>query len=289
MRQVGTLATDVEAQRLADYLLTLGVTTRVDAAANGHSIWVYEENDVERARQAFDEFNRDPTDPRFAAAQRVASKLRQDKIDGRRKAQKNVIDLRDRWQSPARSNTPLTMTLVLISIGVTVAIDFGKRPGALQNLLQISAGGPFLNEVLAGQVWRLITPIFLHFGALHLLFDMYALYILGSVIELRRGTLVLAALVLVSAVVSNLGQYIETSPRFGGMSGVDYALFGYAWMKSGFEPTAGIYVPQNMVVMAILWLLICVVGQTSDIANTAHLVGLAVGIVSGYGPVLLKR
>jgi GlpG protein len=289
MRQVGTLDTDAEAQRLADYLLTLGVTARVDAAAGGHSIWVYEENDVDRARQAFDEFSRNPGDPRFAAAQQAAGKLRQEKIDNRRKAQKNVIELRDRWQAPARRSQPLTVALILISVAVTAAMVFEKRPGEIRSWLQISAGGPLLNEVLAGQVWRLVTPIFLHFGLPHLLFDMYALYILGSVIELRRGTFVLGALVVVSAVASNLGQYLDMGPRFGGMSGVDYALFGYAWMKSRFDPTAGIYIPQNMIVMAVAWLLICMLGQTGDIANTAHLVGLAVGVVSGYAPVFFKR
>jgi GlpG protein len=119
---------------------------------------------------------------------------------------------------------------------------------------------------------------------------MYMLYVLGAMIEARRGTLVLLALVLVSAVASNLGQYIDTGPNFGGMSGVDYALFGYAWMQSRFNPRGGIFISQYTVFIGILWLVICMSSKAGgDIANTAHLVGLAVGVVSGYVPLLLKR
>ena len=148
----------------------------------------------------------------------------------------------------------------------------------------------FLHEVFTGQVWRLITPIFLHFGLTHLVFDMLMLYLLGAMIEARRGTLVLGALVLVSAVASNLGQYIDTGPNFGGMSGVDYALFGYAWMQSRFNPRAGILVSPMTVMLGLGWLVACMASKSvSDIANTAHLIGLAIGVVSGYAPILLKR
>ncbi len=86
-----------------------------------------------------------------------------------------------------------------------------------------------------------------------------------------------------SAVASNIGQYLDTGPRFGGMSGVDYALFGYCWMQSRFNPRGGIYISPNTVVMMIVWLFICILSKSAgDIANAAHLVGLAVGIISGY-------
>ena len=121
MRQVGTIANERDAQRFSDYLLTDGRrASRVDAGASGHTIWVFEENDVERAKAAFDEFNRDPREPKFAAAQQAAAKIRQDQIDSRRQPQSNVIELRDQWQSPGRQNFPLTTALVLASIAVTV-------------------------------------------------------------------------------------------------------------------------------------------------------------------------
>ena len=76
MRQVGTLATQQDAERFADYLVTLGVPSRVDAAPDGFSVWAIEENDVARAKQTLGEFQANPTDPRYAAAHATAEELR---------------------------------------------------------------------------------------------------------------------------------------------------------------------------------------------------------------------
>ena len=239
MRQIGTIASPDDAQ-----LLRLPAHAGCDGPdrRRRHPFGLGLRRKRRRARRAaFEEFNRDPREAKFAAAGPAAAKIRQDKIDGRRKAQSNVIELGDRWQRPTRSRQPLTALLIALSVTASVMtgeLGLGEPRPELLQLLQISAGGSPLHEVLAGQVWRLITPIFLHFNLMHLLFDMYMLYLLGSLIELRRGTLLLAVLVLTSAVASNVGQYLDTGPRFGGMSGVDYALFGYAWMQSRFSPRA---------------------------------------------------
>ena len=82
MRQVGTLATQQDAERLADYLMTLGVSSRVDPAPTGFSLWVIEENDVDRAKQTLGEFQANPTDPRYTAAHGTAEALRQRQAAG---------------------------------------------------------------------------------------------------------------------------------------------------------------------------------------------------------------
>jgi GlpG protein len=287
MRQVATIATERDAQRFADYLLTLGVPARVDAGASGHTIWVFEENDIDRAKAAFDEFNRDPNLPKFVEAQPAAAKLRQEKIDSR-KPQSNVIELRERWQAPLSRRAPLTMFLIVTSVVITIASEFGKRAD-VADWVAISNVSRELPEVQQGELWRLITPIFLHLSWLHLIFNMYWLYLLGSMIEMRRSTLVLGALVVTSGVVSCLAQNYADGPNFGGMSGVVYALFGYCWMKSRFDSRLGIYVDPQTVLMMIAWLVLCQAKMVGPVANTAHIAGLAVGLVSGYAPTLLKR
>ena len=72
---------------------------------------------------------------------------------------------------------------------------------------------------------RIISPIFLHFGLLHLVFNCLWLGLLGSKIEIQEGSIHLLLIVLISA-ASNLSQYYWSGTvYFGGMSGVIYALW----------------------------------------------------------------
>src|SRR5215471_15518147 len=94
---------------------------------------------------------------------------------------------------------------------------------------------------------RLFTPALMHVNPIHILFNMMWLRYLGTLIEVRRGTPRLAILFLVTAAVSNYGQYLwmervgDVGP-FLGMSGVIYALFGYVWMKGIYQPEQGMAV-----------------------------------------------
>ena len=96
-------------------------------------------------------------------------------------------------------------------------------------------------------------------------------------------------MVLVIGLISNVTQYLYHGPNFGGMSGVAFGLFGYAWIKSEFDPDAGIFIPPRSVAMMLGWLVLCMTGLLGPIANAAHFAGLIVGILIGYGPVIRRR
>ena len=136
--------------------------------------------------------------------------------------------------------------------------------------------------VLSGQVWRLFTPMFIHFGLIHLLFNMLWLKDLGSAIERRHGIVKFIAMVLVISALSNLGQYLVAGPSFGGMSGVVFGLLGYIWMRGKFDPSSGFRLPKSIVIMMGIWFIICFVGIIPGIANTAHAVGLGLGMLFGF-------
>ncbi len=128
----------------------------------------------------------------------------------------------------------------------------------------------------------------MHGSILHIFFNMSCLSYFGTVIEIRRGTLRLAGLVLIAAILSNVGQFMwmeRTDPgephRFLGFSGVDYALFGYIWMKGLYEPEQGMTVHPNNVNIMLGWLVLCMTGMLGPIGNAAHFVGLAVGVALG--------
>jgi membrane associated rhomboid family serine protease len=139
-----------------------------------------------------------------------------------------------------------------------------------------------LPEVRHGEVWRLFTPMFVHMDWWHIIFNMMWLVDLGSMIEGRQKSWLLAIMVLAMAVVSNLAQFFAGGPLFGGMSGVVYGLFGYIWIRGKFDPGSGLYLHPTTVTMMIIWFFACFTGLVGDIANAAHAAGLVMGIMWGW-------
>jgi GlpG protein len=150
--------------------------------------------------------------------------------------------------------------------------------------------GYWLSTMRSGQVWRLVSDIFVHWSILHLLFNMFWLRDLGGMIERQRGGVKLLALVLVTALLSNFAEYVWSFPvASGGMSGVVYGLFGYVWMKGRFERQLGMGVSRETVFIMLAWLVLCMTGLIGPIANAAHVAGLLVGVVVGYAPSVTRR
>jgi GlpG protein len=310
MRQAGTIPNETDAAHFADYLFTLGIGAKVDRDGEAWAIWVRDEEHVARAMSELADFQSNPGDPKFASAQKEARSRREAQARREQEANRNFIDMRRRWDGQPSGPTPLTTALLVICIVVAVLTRLGgyfssdaDGVNPLLNSLgfteeyavvaeRIATGENWhpLDAILRGEVWRLVTPIFLHFGPLHLLFNLYMLYDFGRLIESRRGSLRFGLLVIVIAILSNFGQYYFSRlidpayAAFGGMSGVIYGLFGYSWMKSRYEPTAEIYVHPNTVVLLMIWLVLCMLGVIGNIANWAHGVGLAVGMVIGIAP-----
>ena len=190
---------------------------------------------------------------------------------------------------------PVTVVLMVLSVAVAVASKMGGNLELLTWLTladlrgfdQTIAGG--LGAVQGGEVWRLITPIFIHFGIVHLVFNMLWMKDLGPLIERRWSSRTLLLLVLVSAVLSNVAQFLVNwdfknglhfaNALSGGMSGVVYALLGYVWIRGHCDPSAGIRLPPTIVLMMLGWQVLCLTGMLGHIGNTAHAVGLVVGMV----------
>jgi len=186
--------------------------------------------------------------------------------------------------------TRLTAILMIISIFVALVSDFG-RDFQLIHVLFISEYSQGLKEILNGELWRLFTPAFIHFGIIHILFNMLWLYQLGSAIEQSQHIKRLAVLVIVISLFSNLAQYFWAGPMFGGMSGVVYGLLAYLWVQGKYNPWAGIGLDQNIVVMMLVWFVICWLGFVGNVANMAHTIGLVTGAILGliFSPNLLRR
>jgi GlpG protein len=139
-----------------------------------------------------------------------------------------------------------------------------------------------LPEIRHGEIWRLITPIFIHLGFLQIFFNLLWLRELGTTVEARQNSLVLLILVLVFAMVSNVAQDLMHGPAFGGMSGVVYALAAYIWMRGKLDPGSGLFLYPATVAMMLIWFFACLIGFEGGMtATTAHVVGLLMGMTWG--------
>ena len=295
MRQAGSFSNERDAQRTADYLLTLGIESRVTPEADRWAIWVYDENQLDRSKAEIAEFLKNPDDKRYTGVRQSADAVRKQAERETKRRGKNFVDLRERWSSPGLSRQPVTIALIVICILVGILTGLGQKNQPLMSWLFITPMGedgalrttPGLDEVARGQVWRLVTPIFLHFGILHLLFNLLWLYELGGMIEKREGPWRFAGFVLVVAALSNAAQFYAMGPQFGGISGVVAGLFGYVWMKSRFDPESGYFLHPNTVFFMLAYLLLA--GSIfGHIANYCHGVGLLCGVLAGALPHLRK-
>lgn len=148
----------------------------------------------------------------------------------------------------------------------------------------------------SGQWWRLITPMLIHFGWLHLAMNSLWYWELGRRIEFRQGAIGLFGLTLLFGLASNFAQYWWAGPSlFGGLSGVLYGLLGHCWIYQRLAPDAAYRLPPGVLVMMLAWLLICMTGifellQFGAIANAAHVGGLLTGCLTGLlGGMLARR
>lgn len=155
----------------------------------------------------------------------------------------------------------------------------------------------YLNDTLAsGQWWRLLTPMLIHFGILHLAMNTLWYWVLGRRIEARQGAVMLLGLTLLFSLAANFAQYLHAGPSlFGGLSGVLYGLLGHCWIFQRLAPTPAYRLPPGVLVMMLAWLLICMTGifellQFGAIANAAHVGGLLAGCLTGLvGGALARR
>ena len=174
---------------------------------------------------------------------------------------------------------PATMTLVAINIAVYLITVFQGagvgRPG----------GSFFENGALVGLLvsdgewWRLVTAMFLHASVLHIAFNMFALYWLGSVVEEAIGTRRFLLVYFASGLAGSAGALVFSSPvavtvgASGAIFGIMGALLVLEYMTTGsFAGQAMGLIVINMVITFTI----------PNISVGGHLGGLIGGIAATY-------
>jgi GlpG protein len=332
MRQVGTLPTENSARRFAAWLVSQRIVAHAEQEQAVWVVWVRDEDQLPAAREAFSHFRDHPDDAKYQGAEKNAEALLREDEARQRQARGNVVEMRGRWGSGmpgaggVRRRAPLVMMLIGASALAAVltwsqTMDRKQaQPGGdeiYRALLFVDPAAAMARgegddarhfdmwaSVRRGEVWRFITPIFFHYGLMHIALNMLMLYSFGPMIEDRRGTAFMLLLVLAVAVLSNAGQALEATIRghaslFGGMSGVCYGVFGYIFVKSRFDGREPYQLPPGTTILALGWLIVCILrefpafepllGNLDAVSNTAHVVGLLTGAAIAYAPLVARK
>jgi GlpG protein len=299
MRQIGTVAEEAMAHRFVSYLSSQGIDALTEQDSGQWAIWVREEDHRQRALEEFRSFLADPNHPRYRESLGGASDPRRRDRSPSHTVLPVLRPLRTRAVRLHGESVPVTWVLAVLPVVITLLGYFGQFPrdslgGAVYRELEFadpgltgtqsasgsqSGGLEAFVSIRKGEVWRLVTPIFLHFNVPHLIFNVWMFYYFAGQIERLRGPIYLALLVLATAITGNIAQAYFVGPAFGGMSGVVYGLLGYVWIKSILEPDAGFRLDNLTLVIAVGWFFLCAFEIIPNVANHGHAGGLAAGIL----------
>jgi GlpG protein len=288
MRWLHDFETVEAAQGWADVLEAEGIECSVrQSPGGGYAVWVHDDEQLKPARGLLNDLPEGPGSPQFEELARAGRQRRRQIAREQASRRPRTIHLNDRFGAQPRLPV-VTLGLVGISLAVGLVTALGSNLTLLRYFtiddfsLAGVLGGEAWVSIRQGELWRLISPVFVHFGLLHLVFNLWMLLDLGTALERLFSHWYLLVFVLLLGVVSNLVQYLWTgNPQFGGMSGVIYGLFGFLWFRGRFDPAFPQPIANGTVVVLLLWYLACVVGLIGNVANAAHTAGLLVGMAWG--------
>ncbi|MCV6606433.1 MAG: rhomboid family intramembrane serine protease [Porticoccaceae bacterium] len=172
---------------------------------------------------------------------------------------------------------PVTMWGILLSFAGALLVSLSP---VLANQLLF----PFFEQWSMTTLWRWLTPIFLHFGISHVVFNCLWLWVFGSRLEKVCGSGRLLGIIVATGLGGNIAQYLWSQTiNFGGMSGVVYGLMGYVWLRQQRNPHPLLAFPPMLFGMMFIFLILGMTGTLSQlfgtgIANAAHLGGLLAGM-----------
>lgn len=176
---------------------------------------------------------------------------------------------------------PVTSSFIIMSLAVALLTQLGEQFLEWFFIAQVQyypkGWVPYTG---LANIWHSVSPIFLHFGIEHLVFNTLSFWYLGSILERKLTFIGYIILVTCIALVSNYSQLWVSGPLFGGLSGVVYGLIGFAFVYQTFYRP--LFIPNGLFYLAIGWILLgltpifALIGL-GNMANTAHVSGLLCG------------
>ncbi|RYV03918.1 rhomboid family intramembrane serine protease GlpG [Shewanella sp. OPT22] len=271
MHLIGLCPNERVAQTFYDYMKLHNVECHLNALESGVEIFIADENMINEVQSEFDAFMQQPFHSKYT------------------QSSWEVGDTNARFNYGSSSTPlvrqflaesgPFSLSIFIICVAIFALMNVGFGQQLYDSLSFYGA----TNTDSSSQVWRLITPIFIHFSLSHILSNLLWWWYFGGKVEKRIGITPLLTLVIAGGILPNTVQYWMSGPNFGGLSGVVYALLAYVWVVSRKRPDYGLIMPPALIIVSVAWIILGLSGLLPlPIGNGAHLAGFVVGLVQGW-------
>src|SRR5881296_477583 len=174
-----------------------------------------------------------------------------------------------------------TYTYIFFALNILVFLLMALAGGSTNEATLMAFGVKSNAEINQGQVWRFVTPIFIHIGLLHLFFNSYALWIVGPQVEKLYGSARFVILYVVTGVAGVFGSYFyHPQSVSAGASGAIFGLFGVLLVfgvryRKSIPPFFKRAVGTGVLPVIVINLIIGFTIPAID--NSAHIAGLLAG------------
>jgi len=274
MIEAASVDLETDLRDFSRHLQSQGIAHRITEESGRQVLWVESEHLLRPVQQALQTWQNNPELRAEAARWSATPSIPSGGGLGWRLARQLVA-------------VPITSILTVLCLLVAVVSALGSEIGRVDflfyPLLDSSSLAALLGDIgSASDLLRTMTPMLLHFGELHLIFNLLWLWFFGRQLEPLHPFWLYLGLILAMAFISNSTQYLSVQyNNFGGMSGVVYGLVGYTWVVHNFMPRSRLLLNNSMFVFFVVALVLMELLAGSFIATAAHIGGLLSGLVLG--------
>ncbi len=283
MLRAASVPIEFDLRPLLGLLQAQGLGVRVSEEAGEQVIWVGSEGQATAVRQALDSLERGELNSVLQRAQALNEAARAARPSG---INAFVAAL---WKLGLfLRRCPLTTALALACLTVALLSKNGRDVMPVLGLffapIPITSFPQLVGELFAPMTFlRSLTPVLLHFGELHLVFNLLWLFYFGTLLERTQPPLVVLMLYILTAFSGNVLQYYTSmSNAFGGLSGLVYGLVGYCWLLGVLAPRLGINLRVSTFAAFAIALVAMEIFAGDSIASAAHLGGLLAGLAYAF-------
>ena len=207
-------------------------------------------------------------------------------------AEASAVAQREVFVSTLRSNIPyVTYTLIALNC-IVFAFETFYPGGNMANATLLRFGALQPRLVNQGEWWRLFTAMFVHIGPVHILFNMIALYSIGTLVERIYGALRYSIIYFASGLFASMASYayfvVISKQMYEIAAGASGAIFGIAGVVIVLGVIRHSVVPRAVALQLSVFMGILIVMNLAfdyvspGIDIRAHIGGLLVGLILGY-------